>query len=447
MRRLPSILILLLVSACSTIQASEWPQFRGPDGQGHAVGIDWPLHWSDKENVVWKTAIPGRGWSSPVVSGRRVWLTTALDTPAAEEVAKQVLKHKGTDVPNPMVAGHLTLKAVCVDTSSGRVLKEVTVLEFDEPFVISSANSYASPTPVLDGGRLYCDFGTMGTVCVAEDTGEILWRKRLPVDHQVGPGSSSVVQGPLVILVRDGIDEQYLVALDKATGETVWKTKRPSIPVGSPSHRKAFSTPLVLQSNGCEQLISIGARWIVSYEPATGKELWRVDTGASFSNSSRPVFGGVLLFAGTSYPASVLRAIRLDGSGDVTATHVQWQCQKAVPRLSSPLLAGEELYMVSDNGIASCLDARSGAVHWTQRLPGSYSASPVFAEGRVYYFAQDGKTTVTRAGKQYERLAENQLDGRVLASPAFVDHTILLRTERDLYCIGLPGVAAGKSRQ
>lgn len=446
MRRLLSILILLLASTRLTIQAGEWPQFRGPGGQGHAAGTDWPLHWSNTQDIVWKTPIPGCGWSSPVVSGHRVWLTTASDTPAVEEVAKQVLKLKGKDVPSPQVASHLTLKAVCVDTDSGRVLKEATLLEVNEPFVISGANSYASPTPVLDAGRLYCDFGTMGTVCVSEDKGEILWRKRLPVDHQVGPGSSPVIHGSLLILTRDGIDEQYLIALDKATGDRVWKTKRPSLPPGSPSMRKAFSTPLVVQANGREQLISIGARWMVSYEPVTGKELWRVDTGASFSNSLRPVFGCELIFAGTSYSASVMRAIRLDGNDDVTATHVQWQCPKGVPKIPSPLLVGDELYMVSDNGIASCLDSRTGTIHWTQRLPGSYSASPVYAEGRIYCFGQSGKTTILRAGKQHERLAENQLDGRVLASPAFVDHTILLRTERDLYCIGLPGAGGGKSK-
>jgi outer membrane protein assembly factor BamB len=173
----------------------------------------------------------------------------------------------------------------------------------------------------------------------------------------------------------------------------------------------------------------------VSYEPATGKELWRVDAGFSFSNTTRPVAGGGLVIAGTSFPASLLRAIRPGGSGDVTATHVQWQHQRAVPKQSSPLLAGEELYLVADNGIASCLDPRSGAVHWTQRLPGGYSASPVFAEGRVYCFSEDGRTTVLRAGKEYEKLAENQLDGRTMASPAFVDQAIVLRTERNLYCI------------
>ena len=441
MRRLLTILILmLLVFPCSAIRAGDWPQFRGPDGQGHAVGADWPLHWSERENdhIVWKTPIPGRGWSSPVVSGSHIWLTTALDTPASETMAKQVLQRKGKDVPSPVVASHVTLKAVCVDRGSGRLVKEVTLLEVGEPVVISAANGYASPTPVLDAGRLYCDFGAMGTVCLAEDTGEIVWKRQVPVDHQVGPGSSPVVYGSRLILVRDGIDEQYLIALDKTTGDTVWKTKRPGIGAASPSFCKAFSTPLLLQFNGHEQLISTGSRWIAAYEPGTGKELWRVDTGPSFSNSTRPVSDGNLVFAGTSYSASGMRAIRLGGSGDVTATHVLWKCQKAVPKLSSPLLAGDELYMVSDNGIASCLDVHNGNLLWTQRLPGGYTASPVFAQGRVYFFAQDGKTTVTRSGKQYERLAENQIDGRVQASPACVDHCIILRTEHHLYCIGLP---------
>ena len=262
----------------------------------------------------------------------------------------------------------------------------------------------------------------------------------MPVDHQVGPGSSPVVHGHLLILVRDGVDQQYLTALEKTTGEPVWKTQRPPLAT-SPSFRKAFSTPLVIQLDGREQLVSTGAKWIASYEPATGKELWRVDTGGSFSNSSRPAFGAGLVFAGTSYSASALRAIRPDGSGDVTVTHVQWQQQRSIPKRSSPLLAGEELYLISDNGIATCLDARSGTVHWTQRLPGAYAASPVLAEGRIYYFAEDGRTTVARAGKQYDRLAENRLDGRILASPAFANQAIFLRTDSHLYCIRRPAAA------
>jgi len=444
MPRLPSILTLVLLATTAVaLPATEWPQFRGPSGQGQATCAGWPLRWSEQENIAWKVPISGRGWSSPVVSGDQVWLTTALDTPASAEVAKRVLERKGEGVPSPQVASHVTLKAICVSLSSGRVLRDVTLLEFAEPMVICAANSYASPTPVLDAGRLYCDFGTMGTVCLAADTGQVIWRRRLAVDHQVGPGSSPVVHGSLVILVRDGIDQQYVIALNKATGDIVWQTERPSLAATPPMFRKSFSTPLVLQVDGREQLVATGAKWILSYEPATGKELWRVDTGNSYSNASRPVCGGGLVFVGTAFPGSVLRAIRPDGSGDVTTTHVQWQQQRSVPRQSSPLLVSEELYLVSDNGVASCLDARSGAVHWTELLPGSYAASPVFAEGRIYYFADNGKTTVARVGQQYVPLAENQVEGRVLASPAFVAPAILLRTDKHLYCIRQPA-ADGK---
>ncbi|MHB9080652.1 MAG: PQQ-binding-like beta-propeller repeat protein, partial [Pirellulaceae bacterium] len=283
---------------------------------------------------------------------------------------------------------------------------------------------------------VYCEFGAWGTACLDADTGRLIWSRKLVVDHQVGPGSSPVICGKLLILVRDGIDQQYIAALDKATGATVWQTDRPSLS-GTPSTlRKAFSTPLVFRSDGREQLVATGARWIVAYEPANGKELWCVDTGGSFSNASRPVYGLGLVFAATSYGSSVLRAIRPDGRGDVTATHVVWQQQRSVPKLSSPVVVGDELFLVTDNGIASCQDARSGAVQWTERLSGDYSAAPVSADGRIYYFAEDGTTTVVRAGQTFERLAENRIEGRILASPAFVDHTILLRTATHLYRLG-----------
>jgi outer membrane protein assembly factor BamB len=199
--------------------------------------------------------------------------------------------------------------------------------------------------------------------------------------------------------------------------------------------RKAFSTPLVFQHAGRDQMVVTGARWIVSYEPAIGKELWRVDTGNSFSNITRPVYGCGLVFAATSFGGSVLRAIRPDGQGDVTATHVAWQQTRMVPKHSSPLLVGDELYLVADNGVVSCLDARSGAINWSQRLPGTVLASPVAANGRIYFFGETGATTVVRPGKEFGRLAENHLDGRVLASPALVDQAVILRTATHLYKI------------
>jgi outer membrane protein assembly factor BamB len=436
----PVLALLLVVSLSACVPADDWPQFRGPGGQGHAPGAGWPLRWSEQENIAWKMPIPGRGWSSPVVVGARIWLTAALDTPAAAEVVQRVLERKGQDVPAALVAGHLTLKALAFDLNSGRLLRDVTLFEIDEPVVICSSNSYASPTPVVEAGRVVCDFGTMGTACLDAETGRVVWSRRFVADHQVGPGSSPVAQGRLLFLLRDGIDEQYVTAVDQATGATVWKTERPSLAATSPSFRKAFSTPLLFRAAGRDQLVAVGARWIVSYEPQTGRELWRIDTGGSFSNISRPVFGGGLLFAGTSYPNAVLRAIGTDGSGDVTATHVLWEQPRFVPRTPSPLLVDGQIYLIADNGIASCLDALTGKVQWTERVGGSYSASPVFADGRIYCFSENGRTTIIRSGRQYERLRENRLDGHILASPAFVNHTLVLRTDQYLYRIAQPTV-------
>ncbi len=438
LRILVVLILVLLVSATVAGRAEDWPQFRGPGGQGQAVGSAWPLRWSEQENIAWKVPISGRGWSSPVVSDQQIWLTTALETAATVEVTKRTLERKGKDVPSPQVASHLTLKAICVDRASGRVLHDVTLFEIDEPEVISSSNSFASPTPVVDRGRVFCEFGALGTACVDAATGTVIWSRRLVVDHQVGAGSSPVVYGNLLILVRDGIDQQYVTALDQASGKTVWRTDRPPLAPTLPTLRKAFSTPLVFQHAGRDQMVVTGARWIVSYELATGEELWRVDTGGTFSNVSRPVYGGALVFAATSYGGSVLRAIRPDGQGDVTATHVAWQQARLVPKQSSPLLVGEELYLVADTGVASCLDASSGASHWSQRLPGTVLASPVATDRRIYFFGEAGTTTVVRPGKQFEQLAENHLDGRVLASPALVDQAIILRTATHLYKIRSP---------
>lgn len=433
MRSLHRLIFVWLICSSACAAGGDWPQFRGPDGQGHATVTACPLRWSETEHVVWKVPIEGRGWSSPVVAGDQIWLTTALDTAAAPDVAQAAVARIGPGASSPQVASRLTLKAVCVDRHSGRVVRAVTVFEITEPAVICSVNSFASPTPVLDAGRVYCDFGAWGTACVEADTGAVVWRRQLVIEHAVGPGSSPVVHGNLLILVRDGCDEQYVTALDKDTGQTVWRTARPPLATPSAVMRKSFSTPLAFEADGRPQLVAIGAQWVAAYEPASGRELWRVDTGRTFSNIARPAYGCGLVFACTAYGGSVLSAIRPDGQGDVTATHVVWQQQRSVPKRSSPLVAGDELYLLSDQGIASCLDARTGAVHWSERLAGACSASPVHAAGRLYFFAEDGATVVVRPGRTFERLAENRLDGRVLASPAFVDRAILVRTDTHLY--------------
>jgi outer membrane protein assembly factor BamB len=425
----------LLCILVAESDADDWLQFRGPDGQGHAATGQAPQRWSEEENIAWKVPVEGRGWSSPVVLGEQVWLTTAVETPAAADELRVALEREETPSPSPYVASRVQLKALCIDRKTGRLIRAVPLFDVQQPAVICSVNSYASPTPVAERGRLYCDFGAMGTACIETETGEVVWTRQLKVDHQVGPGSSPILHGDLLILTRDGCDQQFVAALDKESGTTVWTTKRPPLATSTAVLRKAFSTPLVIQHDGKEQMVSPGAQWMVAYDPATGRELWRVDTGSTFSNSARPVYGAGLIFCGTAYGGTYLLAIRPDGRGDVTQTHVQWQTNRSVPKRSSPLLLDAALYMVADNGVASCLDVRTGEVHWTRRLGGSYSAAPVSAGDWIYFFGEDGTTTVIEPGRKFSQVAKNSVNGRIMSTPAFVDGTVFLRTDTHLYAI------------
>jgi outer membrane protein assembly factor BamB/predicted GH43/DUF377 family glycosyl hydrolase len=403
-----------------------WPQFRGPTGDGVASSTKPPLRWSETNNIAWKVQVIGRGRSSPVLLGERVWLTTAVE---------QGVRRTRIGSDDMQVAEHVSLRAVCLDRVKGTPLWEVTLFEVDKPDPVHWLSSWATPTPVVETGRVYFDFGTFGTACLEAETGRVIWKQQLRLDHQVGPGSSPVLCGQLLLLVRDGRDQQYVTALDKQTGQAVWKTNRPPIRTGSGDLRKSFSTPLLITLDGRIQIISSGAHWIVSYDPAAGAENWRVRHGDGFSIGSCPAFGHGLVFFSTGCFKPQLWAIRPDGQGDVTGTHVAWKTPRQVPVMSSPVLAGDEIYWVSDDGMACGADARTGQVHWQERLGGPHLASPISAAGRLYFFGQDGKTTVVKAGKQFERLAVNALDGAVTATPAFVGQAIYLRTDNHLYRI------------
>ena len=426
---------LIVGFTASTIFASDWPQFRGPTAQGHSGTTGLPLHWSETENIAWKTPVEGCGWSSPVVLGNQVWMTTALPTLATPEETKRLLANIPLAIPDSKVARSITLKAVCLDRDTGRLLQSITLFEIDEPFHICAVNSFASPTPVAEPERLYCDFGSMGTACLDTETGKILWKRRLAIEHQVGPGSSPILHGEKLVLVRDGCDLQYVTALDKATGKTIWKTDRPPIDTKNTPHKKAFSTPLIVESAGTEQMIVPGAYWIVAYNPDSGEPIWRASIAPSYSNASRPVFGHGLTFVCTAYGKTLLFAVYVDGKGDVSDTHIAWVERKQVPKCSSPILVADELYTVSDKGVATCRDARTGETHWSKRILGDCSASPVFAAGRLYFFGEDGRTTVLKPGKQFEQLAESDIEGRVMASVAIADRAFFLRTDTHLYRI------------
>lgn len=417
-----------LLQASLAARGGDWPEFRGPTGDGLATATNVPLTWSPTQNLAWKTPVPGRGRSSPVLLGDRIWLTTALETgvrtftqgPSQMEQAEQVV-----------------LGMVCLDRATGKQLYHVEVFSVTNPPPVNSLNSYATPTPVVELGRLYCDFGTFGTACLDTTAGQVLWQRRLPLDHAHGPGSSPVLYRNLLVLVRDGRDQQYVTALNKLTGKTVWKSDRPPLDTPVPEFRKSFSTPLVFEVGGRAQMVSSGAQWLVAYEPETGKELWRVNDLKGESGAPRPVYGQGVVYFGTGVldGRPQLWAVRVGGQGDVTQTHVAWKLNTQLGYMPSPLLIGRELYLVSDDGFVSCVDASNGATLGKFRAGGTYAASPVHAEGRIYCFSREGKAVVLEANPRLTLLAENQLDGPVFASPAFVDSAIYLRTDSHLYCI------------
>ncbi len=397
--------------SASGISAGEiWPEFRGPTGDGHADGTGLPVTWSETENVAWKTAIPGRGWSSPVIWHEQIWLTTA--TPDGKEMF-----------------------AVCIDRATGQIVRNVKVFDTPNPEPIAVVNSYASPTPAIEAGRVYAHYGTYGTACLDTAMGQTLWTRRdLNCDHHEGPGSSPILFENLLIVHVDGRDLQYVVALDKQTGKTVWKTNR-SVDYSSYTINlhKAFCTPQVITSGGRLQLISPGAMATMSYDPRTGEELWKVRY-RGWSMVPRPLFGHGLIFFINDYERPELWAVRPEGHGDVTDTHVAWTIRRGMPRQPSLLLIGDLLHMVSDDGVVYAIDARTGAEVWKDRLDGSYSASPLCADGRIYFFNRDAVTTVIEPGRQFRVLAVNRLDReQLMASPAVAGSALFIRTRTHLY--------------
>jgi outer membrane protein assembly factor BamB len=425
-RKLFHRLLLLVLGISAAHSAEDWPQFRGPRGDGSSTATNVPVSWSEASGVLWKAEIPGRGRSSPVVLDHRIWATTALE---------QGTKRTRIGPDDMQTAEHVTLKAVCLDREDGRIRWEAMLFEVANPAPAHWFNSWATPTPVVESGRLYCDFGTYGTACLDAEIGSVLWTQRLPVDHQVGPGSSPVLWRNLLILVRDGRDAQYVAAVDKQTGQVVWKVPRPSINSGVGDLKKSFVTPLIVDKHGQTQVIAPGAHWVVSYDPATGKERWRARHGTGFSIGSCPVADEDLVFFSTGCFKAQLWAMRFDGEGEVGEAQVAWKSLRQVPVMSSPVLVRDELFYVSDDGMATCCDKRTGQPHWQERLGGSYLASPVAADGRVYFFCQDGKTTVVKASRQFEKLAENTLKGPLVATPAVLDGSLIIRTDNLIYRI------------
>jgi outer membrane protein assembly factor BamB len=401
-----AFLAALVASGNVVTHAEDWPQFRGPTGQGVSSEAALPVEWSESRNVVWKTTVPGLGWSSPVISGGLVWLTTAVTE-----------------------KGAASLRAVAFDVETGRVAVTTEVFRLRDARLTNPKNSLASPTAIVEGDRVYVHFGAEGTAALST-SGEVLWKTQLRYQSQHGNGGSPAIYGDLLIISCDGSDEAFVVALDKRTGKIRWKTSRRQ------PWDQAYSTPLGIRVGDRDEIVSVGAYRAAAYDPASGREIWRVSYDDGFSNVPRPVYGHGLVYIATGFQQPLLLAVRADGTGDVTKTHVAWTLRRAAPLTPSPLLVADELYVVSDIGIASCLDAKTGAVHWQQRLGGNYSASPTFADGRIYFLSEEGIATVIAPGKEFRKLATNRLDGAALASMAVSNGSIFIRTETDLYRIG-----------
>jgi outer membrane protein assembly factor BamB len=411
---------LLLVFLLFLPARADWPQFRGPAGNGHSPARGLPLHWSESENVTWKTPIPHRGWSSPVVYGEQVWLTTAT-------------------------ADGRELFVLCLHRGTGKVMLHRKLFDVAEPQYVHPFNTHASPTPVIEERRVYITFGAAGTACLDTRTFRVLWERRdIQCNHFRGAGSSPILFRHLLLMHFDGSDRQFVIALDKRTGRTVWQTNR-SIdfqdldengrPAAEGDMRKAFATPHVERINGRWEMISLGAKAAYSYDPLTGRELWRVEERAQHSASTRPVLGHGLIFFPTGFAAGQLFAVRAGGSGLLTDAHIAWKVKRGVPNKPSLLLVDDLIYMVNDSGIATCIEAKTGEVVWQQRVGGEYSASPIYAAGRLWFFSEDGKTIVLRPGRAFEKLAENQLGDGFLASPAIAGEAFFLRSRTHLYRI------------
>lgn len=427
MKRLNALLLATLAFRPGLAEDS-WPQFRGPTGQGLAATCLVPDHFDQKSSMRWRTEIDGKGWSSPVVADGKIWLTTAIEHDRIQTKVKGETKD---------VASRLNLIVVCIDFATGKKLQQIELAEIKEAQPIHALNTYASPTPVISGGKIFCHFGSYGTWCLNTANADVVWKKQLIVDHSVGPGSSPTVHGKHLIVVCDGIDSQYVAALNVDTGEEVWRTPRPPMTATNGEMKKAYSTPILIEVNGKKQIAAPGAQWICSYDPMTGEEIWRARHGDGFSTSPSAVFWNGMVVFSTGFMRPELVAVRADGQGDVTDSHIAWRVKRGAPNKPSPVIAGGNLYAVSDTGIMTQI-APDGSEQWQERLGGNYSASPIGSGDRIFVCSHEGIVTVVRAGQTYSALAKNELagEGRLMASPAVVDGDLLIRSENALMRFG-----------
>ena len=405
--------LLILSALIPCFMKADWPQFRGPDGQGHSKEKNVPLEWSDEKNVKWKMAVPGKGFSSPVIFNKQIWMTSA--------------ENEGK-----------SLHAICLDKTSGKLIHNIKVITTDNPGPLHRLNGYASPTPAIDKEHVFVHFGPRGTACLNKK-GEVIW-KNTNLDYNViqGGASSPILHNEVLFLTCDGIDFQFLVALEKQTGKVIWKQDRGHLEAAAQKRaiaKMSYSTPLIQSVGGTNQLVCSGADHVASYNINDGKEIWWMPYNG-FSIVGRPSYGNSLFY--------VVGSIRQDhfciyaiqpGKGQLKNKQIKWKYSKGVPHVSSPILVDTEIYFVHDGGVASCLNAITGELIWNERLGGNYDASPIEIQNRLYFLNREGKTTVLSAGKKFDKLATNQLKGIFKASPAVADEALFLRSDTHLFRI------------
>ncbi|MEM7014259.1 MAG: PQQ-binding-like beta-propeller repeat protein [Verrucomicrobiota bacterium] len=415
MTRLTFLLLALSISAAH----ADWPQFRGPTGQGIVPDAQQlPIEWDTEKNVKWSVDIPGKGWSAPITHEGKIYLTTAI-APGDDQDAGGVDRELAT---------------ICLDAKTGEVIWQTKVFTQDGASApkIHKKNSHASPTPLIAHDHLFVHFGHQGTACLRLD-GEIVWTNReLQYKPVHGNGGSPVIVDDKLIFSCDGPPEPFVVALNVRDGKVAWKTMRNT----HASRPFSFCTPLLVESGGRKELVLPGSGFIWAYDPASGDELWKVNWDEGYSVVCRPVAGHGMIYASSGFNKAILHAVKTGGQGDVTDTHVVWKGDgKGVPKNASFLLIGDELYTFDDGGVGTCWDAKTGEVIWQERVSGPFSASPIANNGRIYTLDEAGLVKVLKAGREFEELASNDMEERSLASFGVDGDAILLRTLTKLYRI------------
>ena len=416
------ILSIYIITLLSCIQKSEnWTHLRGSNLNGYSLSMKAPIYFNEEKNMVWKTELEGHAWSSPVVFGNQAWVSSATNN--GEKMF-----------------------AICIDYKSGAIIKKIDLFNPVEIQRIHSTNSYATPTPCIEDGTVYFHFGTYGTAAIDTKTFEIIWQRTdLNCDHLQGAASSPILYNNFLILHIEGTDVQYVIALDKNTGETVWKTERPQefyVDV-EPVFKKAYLTPIIIDIDGQKQLISNGAQLCIAYNPDNGKEIWRFIYGED-STVGMPLFydgvvfinSGWVLSQGTPYYARLF-AVDPTGIGNITNTHLIWESDKDIPQISTPVIVDGKIYMVHERGTVSCIDAKTGKAIWKEKLKGQFNASPIYAGGNIYFISVKGEVYVVKPGDKYNLVSENKINGMVKATPAILRNSIIIRTDKNLYRFGL----------